>query len=127
MGLEREGGSFSGLVELSPREAEASLNPLFVMLRDGSTMVLTEAPGPGLENNVAKQRESSADPPCKEGWSEEELFKLTHFSKVLGMLVEGHEVEILALLKKLKLRTGSNTLCKRRKKKKHALPILKES
>ena len=28
MGTEREGGSFSGLVELSPREAEASLNSL---------------------------------------------------------------------------------------------------
>ncbi|RVX10827.1 hypothetical protein CK203_018354 [Vitis vinifera] len=68
-------------------------NPLSVMLRDGSTVVLTEAPGPGLENNVAKQRESSADPPCEEGWSEEELSKLTHFSKVLGMLSKGMKKE----------------------------------
>ena len=127
MGLEREGGSFSGLVESSPRETEVSPNPLSMMLRDGSTVVLTEAPSLGLENNVAKQRESSADPPCEEGWSEEELSKLTHFSEVLGMPVEGHEVEILALLKKLKLRTSSSTLCKRRKKKNHALPVLKES
>ncbi|RVX04892.1 hypothetical protein CK203_019123 [Vitis vinifera] len=34
------------------------------------------------------------------------------------MPVEGNEVEILAMLMKLKLRTGSNSLCKRRKKKK---------
>ncbi|RVW39533.1 Transposon TX1 uncharacterized 149 kDa protein [Vitis vinifera] len=34
------------------------------------------------------------------------------------MPVKGHEVEIPALLKKLKLRTRSSTLCKRRKKKK---------
>ncbi|RVW67638.1 Transposon TX1 uncharacterized 149 kDa protein [Vitis vinifera] len=34
------------------------------------------------------------------------------------MPVEGHEVEILELLSKLKLRTGSNSLGKRRKKKK---------
>ena len=34
------------------------------------------------------------------------------------MSVEGHEVEILALLKKLKLSTGSSTFNKRRKKKK---------
>ena len=34
------------------------------------------------------------------------------------MLVEGNEVEILAMLKKLKLRTGSNSLSKGRKKKK---------
>ena len=54
----------------------------------------------------------------KEGWSEEEFSKLTHFSKVLGMPIEGHEFEILALLKKLKLRTDSSTLCKRGKKKK---------
>ncbi|RVW14482.1 hypothetical protein CK203_077245 [Vitis vinifera] len=48
--------------------------------------------------------ELSAELPCEEGWSEEEFSKLTQFSKVLGMPVEGHEVEILALLKKLKLR-----------------------
>ncbi|RVW18782.1 hypothetical protein CK203_102739 [Vitis vinifera] len=99
MGLERERGSFSGLVELSPREAKASLNPLFVMLRDGSTAVLTEAPGPGLENNVAKQRESSADPPCEEGWSEEELFKLTHFSKVLECLSKGMKLKFWPYLR----------------------------
>ena len=113
-------------MESSPREAEASLNPLSKMLRDGSTMVLTDAPGPILENealvlvdcDVAKQGELSAELPCEEGWSEEEFSKLTHFSKVLGMPIEGHEVEILALLKKLKLRTDSSTLCKRGKKKK---------
>ena len=116
--FERERGSFSGLVESKPREAKASLNPLSMMLRDGSTVVFTEAPNPILEKDVAKQRDLSFVPPCKEGWSEEELSKLFHFSKVLGMPVEGHEVEILALLKKLKLRTGSSTLCKRRKKKK---------
>ncbi|RVW91345.1 hypothetical protein CK203_035397 [Vitis vinifera] len=44
-------------------------------------------------------RDLSAAPPCVEGWSEEELSKLFHFSKVLGMPVEGHEVEILALLR----------------------------
>ena len=105
-------------MELTPREAKASPNPLSMMLRDGSTVVLTEALSPDLEKDVAKQRDLSFVPPCKEGWSEEELSKLTHFSEVLGMPVEGHEVEILALLKKLKLRTSSSTLCKRRKKKK---------
>ncbi|RVW36392.1 hypothetical protein CK203_083810 [Vitis vinifera] len=116
-----QGGSFFGLVESSPREAEASLNPLSMMLRDGSTVVLIDALGLVLENealvlvdcDVAKQGELSAELPCEEGWSEEEFSKLTHFSKVLGMLVEGHEVEILALLKKLKLRIGSSTLCKK--------------
>ena len=34
------------------------------------------------------------------------------------MPVEGNEVKILAMLKKLKLRIGSNSLSKRRKKKK---------
>ena len=100
------------------REAEASLNPLSMMLKDGSTVLLTETLSPDMEKNVATQRDLSVVPSCEEGWSEEELFKLFHFSKVLGMLVEGHEVEILALLKKLKLRTGSSTLCKRWKKKK---------
>ena len=93
-------------------------NPLSMMLRDGSIVVLIEAPSPDLEKDMAKQRDLSAVPPCEEGWSENELSKLFHFSKVLGMPVEGHEVEILALFKKLKLRMGSNTLCKRRKKKK---------
>ena len=111
-------GSFSGLVESMLREAEASLNPLSMMLRDGSIVLLTETPSPDMEKNVATQRDLSVVPSCEEGWSEEELSKLFHFSKVLGMLVEGHEVEILALLKKLKLRTGSSTLCKRWKKKK---------
>ena len=83
-------------------------------MKDGLTVVLN----PDMEKNVAKQRDLSAAPPCVEGWLEEELSKLFHFSKVLGMPVEGHEVEILALLKKLKLRTGSSTLSKRRKKKK---------
>ena len=105
-------------MESTPREAEASPSPLSMMLRDGSTMVLTEAPNPDLEKDGAKQRDLSFVPPCEEGWSEEELSKLFHFSKVLGMPVKGHEVEILALLKKLKLRTGSSTLCKRQKKKK---------
>ena len=135
MGTEREGGSFSGLVELSLREAEASLNSLSMMLKDGSTVVLIDAPGLVLENealvlvdcDVAKQGELSVELPCEEGWSEEEFSKLTQFSKVLGMPVEGHEVEILALLKKLKLRTGSSTLCKRRKKKKSCSTVLKES
>ena len=97
-------------MESSPREAEASLNPLSMMLGDGSTVVLTDAPGPVLANealvlvdcDVAKQGELSAELPCEEGWSKEEFSKPTHFSKVLGMLVKGHEVEILALLKKLK-------------------------
>ena len=105
-------------MELTPREAKASPNPLSIMLRDVSTVVLTEALSPDLEKDVAKQRDLSFVPPCKEGWSEEELSKLFHFSKVLGMPVEGHEVKIMALLKKLKLSTGSSTLCKRRKKKK---------
>ena len=105
-------------MESTPREAEASPNPLSMMLRDGSTVVLIEAPSPHQEKDVAKQRDLSFVPLCEEGWSEEELSKLFHFSKVLGMPVEGHEVEILALLKKLKLRIGSSTLCKRQKKKK---------
>ena len=84
------------------------------LMKDGST----EIPNPDLEKDVANQRNLSAAPPCAEGWSEGELSKLYHFSKVLGMPVEGHEVEILALLKKLKLRTGSSTFNKRRKKKK---------
>ena len=98
-------------------------------------MVLIDAPGLVLENealvlvdcDVAKQGELSTELPCEEGWLEEEFSKLTQFSKVLGMPVEGHEVEILALLKKLKLRTGSSTLCKRRKKKKSCSTVLKES
>ncbi|RVX07375.1 hypothetical protein CK203_022679 [Vitis vinifera] len=76
---------------------------------------------------MAKQRDSSDYPPGEEGWSEEELSKLLHFSQVLGMPVEGHEVEILELLSKLKLRTGSNSLRKRRKKKKSVPPDLNES
>ena len=107
-GLERERGSCPGLLEPTLREAEAT------PMKDGLTVVLN----PDMEKNVAKQRDLSAAPPCVEGWLEEELSKLFHFSKVLGMPVEGHEVEILALLKKLKLRIGSNTLSKRRKKKK---------
>ena len=83
-------------------------------MKDGST----EIPNSDLEQNEAKQRNLSAAPPCAEGWSEGELSKLYHFSKVLGMSVEGHEVEILALLKKLKLSTGSSTFNKRREKKK---------
>ena len=83
-------------------------------MKDGSTVVLNS----DLEKDVAKQRDLLAAPPCVEGWSKEELSKLFHFSKVLGMPIVGHEVKILALLKKLKLRTGSNTLSKRRKKKK---------
>ena len=88
------------------------------MLRDGTTVVLTEAPSSDPEIDVAKQKDLSVAHPREEGWSDEELSKLFHFSSVLGMPVEGHEVEILALLKKLKLRTGNNSLCKRRKKKK---------
>ena len=107
-GLERERGSCPGLLEPTLREAETT------PMKDGLTVVLN----PDMEKNVAKQRDLSAAPPCVEGWLEEELSKLFHFSKVLGMPVEGHGVEILALLKKLKLRIGSNTLSKRRKKKK---------
>ena len=93
-------------------------NPLSIMLRDRSTVILTEALNSDMEKDMAKQRDLSDDPPCEEGWSEEELSKLLHFSKVLGIPVEGHKVEILVLLAKLKLRTGSNSLSKRRKKKK---------
>ena len=100
-----------GLLEPTLREGEAT------PMKDGST----EIPNPDLEKDVAKQRNLSAAPPCAEGWSEEELSNLFHFSKVLGMPVEGHEVEILALLKNLKLRTGSSTLSKRRKKKKSCI------
>ena len=107
-GLERERDSCPGLLELTLREAEAT------PMKDGST----EIPNPDLEQDVANQRNLSAAPLCVEGWSEGELSKLYHFSKVLGMPVEGHEVEILALLKKLKLRTGSSTFNKRRKNKK---------
>ncbi|KAL6316355.1 hypothetical protein AAG906_017992 [Vitis piasezkii] len=106
--LERERGSCPGLLESTLREMEAT------PMKDGSTVVLNS----DLEKDLAKQRDLLAAPPCVEGWSEEELSKLFHFNKVLGMPVEGHEVEILALLKKLKLRTGNNTLSKRRKKKK---------
>ena len=81
-------------------------------------MVLTKAPSPDPPKFVTKQRDLSVIPSCEEKWSENEISNLFHFSKVLGMPVKGHEVEILALLKKLKLRTGSNTLCKRQKKKK---------
>ncbi|RVW39535.1 Retrovirus-related Pol polyprotein from transposon TNT 1-94 [Vitis vinifera] len=52
--LKREGGSCSGLVESMPREAEASPNPLSMMLKDGLTVVLTKAPSSDLENDVAK-------------------------------------------------------------------------
>ena len=107
-GLEKERGSCPSLLELTLREAEVT------PMKDGTT----EIPNPDLEKDVANQRNLSAAPLCAEGWLEGELSKLYHFSKVLGMPVEGHEVEILALLKKLKLRTGSSTLSKRRKKKK---------
>ena len=107
-GLERERGSCLSLLESRLREMEAT------SMKDGSTVVLNS----DLEKNLAKQRDLLTAPPCVEGWSEEELSKLFHFSKVLGMPVEGQEVEILALLKKLKLRTRSNTLGKRRNKKK---------
>ena len=107
-GLEKERGSCPSLLELTLREAEV------MPMKDGTT----EIPNPDLEKDVANQRNLSAAPLCAEGWLEGELSKLYHFSKVLGMPVEGHEVEILALLKKLKLRTGSSTLSKRRKKKK---------
>ena len=110
-GLKREKGSCPGLLEPTLREVEAT------PMKDGSTEILN----PNLEKDVAKQRNLSAAPPCAEGWSEEELSKLFHFSKVLGMPVEGHEVEILALLKKLKLGIGSSTLRKRRKKKKSCI------
>ena len=119
LGLERGRGPCSGLLKSTTREEEATPNPLSMMLKDGSTVVLTEAPSSDPEKDVAKQRDLLAAPPCKEEWLEEELSKLFHFSKVLGMSVEGHEVEILALLKKL--RTGSNSLCKRRKKKKSCI------
>ena len=117
-GLERgrERGS-SPLISMA-RDVEVTPNPLSTMLRDGSTVILTKAPTSDLEKNMAKQRDPSDYPPCEEGWSEEELSKLLLFSKVLGMPVEGHEVEILELLTKLKLRTRSNSLGKRRKKKK---------
>ncbi|RVW38639.1 hypothetical protein CK203_077540 [Vitis vinifera] len=108
LGLERERGSCPGLLEPTLREADVTL------MKDGST----EIPNPDLEKDVANHRNLSAAPSCAEGWSEGELSKLYHFSKVLGMPVEGHEVEILALLKKFKLRTGSRTFNKRRKKKK---------
>ena len=116
--LERGRGPCSGLLKSTTREEEATPNPLSMMLKDGSTVVLTEAPSSDPKKDVAKQRDLSVAPPCEEGWSKKELSKLFHFSEVLGMPVEGHEVEILALLKKLKLRTGSNSPCKRRKKKK---------
>ena len=105
-------------VGIDAKGGRSDVEPLAMMLRDGSTVVLNEAPSPDLEKDVEKQRDLSAVPPCEEGWSEEELSKLFHFSKVLGMSVEGNEVKILAMLKKLKLRTVSNSLCKRRKKKK---------
>ncbi|RVW18196.1 hypothetical protein CK203_064389 [Vitis vinifera] len=88
---------------------EAEVTPM----KDG----LTEIPNPDLEKDVLEIKKPIGCSSCVEEWSEEELSKLFHFSKVLGMPVEGHEVEILALLKKLKLRTGSSTLSKRRKKK----------
>ncbi|RVW90107.1 hypothetical protein CK203_035864 [Vitis vinifera] len=80
----------------------------------GSTVVLRPDP----PNFAAKQKDHTDISPREEVWSEEEISNLFHFSKVLGMSVEGHEVEILNLLEKLKLRTGNSTLCKRRKKKK---------
>ena len=39
-------------MESLPREAEVSLNPLSMMLRDGSTLVLTNALGLVLENEA---------------------------------------------------------------------------
>ena len=103
---------------MTPLGAGVTPNPLAMMLRDGSTVFLNETPRPDLEKDGKKQKDLSVVPLSEEGWSEEELSKLFHFSKVLRMPVEGNEVEILAMLKKLKLRTGSNSLSKRRKKKK---------
>ena len=82
-GFERERGSCPGLLESMLREVEAT------PMKDGSTVVLNS----DMEKDMAKQRDLLAAPPCVEGWSEEELSKLFHFSKVLGMPVEGHEVE----------------------------------
>ncbi|RVW52743.1 hypothetical protein CK203_091168 [Vitis vinifera] len=109
-GLERGRGPGSSPLISMARDVEVTPNPLSIMLRDGSTVILTKASTSNLEKDMAKQRDLSDYPPCEEGWSEEELSKLLHFSKVLGMPVEGHEVEILELLTKLKLRTGSNSL-----------------
>ncbi|RVW99827.1 putative ribonuclease H protein [Vitis vinifera] len=112
-GSERERGC-SGQTDLTSRETEETPIPLSLMLRDGSTVVLRPDP----PNFAAKQKDHTDISPREEVWSEEEISNLFHFSKVLGMSVEGHEVEILNLLEKLKLRTGNSTLCKRRKKKK---------
>ncbi|RVW47728.1 Transposon TX1 uncharacterized 149 kDa protein [Vitis vinifera] len=96
-GLER--GKEFGSSPLFPmaRDVEVTPNPLSIMLRDGSTVILSTAPTSDLGNNMAKQRDSLDYPRVKK---------------------DGHEVEILELLSKLKLRTGSNSLRKRRKKKK---------
>ncbi|RVW85175.1 hypothetical protein CK203_032900 [Vitis vinifera] len=112
-GSERERGC-SGQSDPTSRETEETPIPLSLMLRDGSTVVLRPDP----PNFAAKQKDHTAISPREEVWLEEEISNLFHFSKVLGMPIEGHEVEILNLLEKLKLRTGNSTLCKRRKKKK---------
>ena len=52
--FERERGSCSGLLESTPREAEATPNPLAMMLRDGLTVVVNEAPSPDMEKDVEK-------------------------------------------------------------------------
>ncbi|RVW87132.1 Uncharacterized protein, chloroplastic [Vitis vinifera] len=109
-GSERERGC-SGQLDPTSRETDETPIPLSLMLRDGSTVVLRP-------DFAAKQKDHTDISPREEVWSEEEISNLFHFSKVLGMPVEGHEVEILNLLEKLKLRTGNSTLCKRRKKKK---------
>ncbi|RVX18131.1 hypothetical protein CK203_004235 [Vitis vinifera] len=100
-GLERGRGPSSSLLISMARDVEVMPNPLSIMLKDGSTVILTKAPTSDLEKDMV--------------------------NKVLGMPVEGHEVEILELLTKLKLRTGSNSLGKRRKKKNLVPPDLKES
>ena len=112
-GSERERGC-SGQTDPTSGETEETPIPLSLMLRDGSTVVLRPDP----PNFAAKQKDHTAISPREEVWLEEEISNLFHFSKVLGMPIEGHEVEILNLLEKLKLRTGNSTLCKRRKKKK---------
>ena len=85
------------MLDLKPRDVEKTPKPPSMMLRDGSIVVLTKAPSPVSPKFMAKQRDLLAIPPCEEGWSEEEISNLFHFSKILGMLVEGHEVEILTL------------------------------
>lgn len=61
--FERERGYCFSFLDLKPRDVETTPKPLSMMLRDGSTVVLTKAPSPVSPKFMAKQRDLLVIPP----------------------------------------------------------------